>query len=156
MTCIQGQFKLSTKGSIYSGKLYSNQDEITSTFSDLKSRNVTLIVNLLEEHYDYIVNIEKSQFKVIHLPINDFSIPNDIKAFGNQVKRIHNLLKVGQNIFVHCYGGHGRTGLLLACLGILDGWHIDDALFYTSRYCKGPETQEQRDFVRKFYQIVES
>jgi hypothetical protein len=47
--------------------------------------------------------------RVLHLPIPDFEILDNESTF-ELVERIVRLVKKGKVVYIHCYGGHGRTG----------------------------------------------
>ncbi|MCC7117571.1 MAG: dual specificity protein phosphatase family protein [Anaerolineales bacterium] len=69
----------------------------------------------------------------------------------------------GQNIYAHCWGGIGRTGLAVACHLVQHGLKNEQALerlneMYRTRpanpsYPRSPETQEQIDFVLNWREI---
>ena len=72
------------------------------------------------------------------------------------VRRVHD----GEGIYIHCWGGRGRTGIVAACLlGLLyDGMDAEEALDRVQAYFAtrapgnpSPETEPQRQQVRDFY-----
>ena len=55
----------------------------------------------------------------ISYPIKDNSIPDDKEDFLNfldYIKKVFYTLPAGDKIYIHCKGGHGRSGMLVACL----------------------------------------
>ena len=51
----------------------------------------------------------------MHYPMRDLSVPNDKKGFRNFVfKEIVSSLK-HESVLVHCFGGHGRSGVAIGC-----------------------------------------
>ena len=57
----------------------------------------------------------------LHFPIHDYAVPGDIASFDAQCVDVvlhhkRRLAAKGQNVLVHCYGGHGRTGTVVACV----------------------------------------
>jgi len=74
------------------------------------------------------------------------------------LEKMTELLKAGEKIYIHCWGGHGRTGTIIACLlGYLYPIEPDCALHLTSVYhqlrlsCRGasPQAPSQFDQVRR-------
>jgi protein-tyrosine phosphatase len=73
------------------------------------------------------------------------------------------VLKNGECLFIHCWGGKGRTGLVAACLlGLLyESLGAEEALDRVQAYAEtrttsivSPETDPQRDQVRAFFAAV--
>lgn len=53
----------------------------------------------------------------IHFPIRDKWIPSDTSAFLSKVVQpVARLLQEGKRVLIHCNGGKGRTGTVVACL----------------------------------------
>jgi protein-tyrosine phosphatase len=66
---------------------------------------------------------------------------------------IDQLLEDGSPVYVHCRGGRGRTGCVVACRLIERGSGPPDALESVRRWSgrdDSPETEEQREFVRSW------
>lgn len=110
------------------------------------------IWNLAEE-LDYLLPYEKLVAKeVIWGNIRDFHQPDDTEKFVSQLKHVVNLLQEGKTVFVHCFGGVGRTGMILAAIKMsLDEMTPDEALKEAFKYSGGPEKTEQFDFIYKLY-----
>jgi hypothetical protein len=64
---------------------------------------------------------------------------------------IEELSAIKGNVLIHCWGGHGRTGTLLAILGFLSGAMKGDCIKYLrERYCeKAVETEAQFKYLEK-------
>lgn len=96
--------------------------------------------------------ILQDKLDFLHLPIIDGSVTSD-SALGRLADDCCERLLRGERLYVHCWGGHGRTGTLLAVmLGRLYGLPCSTALRYTQvfhdsrRYPQGvrsPQTQPQ-------------
>jgi protein-tyrosine phosphatase len=137
---------------IYFGPSYSSIDEAENMFSSFKELNIKYIWNLEEFTSSY--NLEKKYFDVIHTPIRDFSIPDDINKYIEDLKSILEIIK-NNNIYIHCFGGHGRTGMSLALILILiNNISTEEALEKTKELCSGPEVEEQKFFVRDVISII--
>lgn len=76
----------------------------------------------------------KGQLQLLHFPIPDMGVVAD----DHFVALIHDLmarLARGEVLYVHCWGGHGRTGTVVAVLiGLLYGFSVKDALERTQEY----------------------
>jgi protein tyrosine phosphatase len=54
-------------------------------------------------------------------------------------------LKQGKRIYIHCAGGHGRTGVYVACLLVLAfQMDADTALYYTQTLHNTRRSQDKR------------
>jgi hypothetical protein len=92
----------------------------------------------------------------VHIPIDDFSVP-ELRAARVGVFKVLILLKRYGSCYVGCLGGRGRTGIILALLQKLEdeseGLTGVDAVLEVRTRTKNThlvETQEQRYFVSKF------
>lgn len=74
----------------------------------------------------------------ISYPIKDNSIPDDKEDFTNfleYVKKLYNSLPIGHKIYIHCKGGHGRSGMLVACLlCYILGLSSDESIIKTTEF----------------------
>jgi hypothetical protein len=52
----------------------------------------------------------------IKYPILDNNIPEDLDDFKNFIRYVVRMVELGEKIYVHCRAGHGRSGLVAACL----------------------------------------
>ena len=131
-------------GKIWHGPCYNSLSEMNASFSFLKDNDVSVIWNLLED--DTVAKLEAKSFYVIHTPVNDFSTPQDPESFRSSAKRIINLLKTGRNIYIHCMGGHGRTGMAILYLMVMIGENPIESTSLVKSLVKGPETEMQTIF----------
>lgn len=87
-----------------------------------------------------------------HLPIADYSIPNDDfeqqwLATGDEIRQ---LLRNGEDIVVHCKGGLGRAGMMAARLLVELGMDSKQAIRTVRHVRKGAiETPLQLEVVRR-------
>ena len=95
-------------------------------------------------------------------PTRDLSVPRDAAQLGEILLTIDRRLREEGAVFVHCWGGVGRTGLVVACWLQEHGRTPDVALAELSRYWStvakssrtpvSPETTEQVSWVRTWPQ----
>ena len=94
-------------------------------------------------------------------PIVDCGAPKNIESVQRLLLRIEELKKMEGYVYVHCWGGVGRTGTIVACY-LSQNWkepELNHALEVLRRnfsempksaYRKTPETKEQIDFIEQF------
>ena len=95
------------------------------------------------------------------LPIRDNSVPSDASHLAGILLTIDRLIRQGGAVYVHCWGGVGRTGLVVACWLQEQGRTPKAALEELSTlwkttekgaWRKSPETPEQVDWVKTWPQ----
>lgn len=138
----------------------------------LFSLSITVIVNLLHEH-DYASGLRdytpmlkemcleaERKIEIIRSPIPDFSVPDTQQMLEVQSKIEQLLGADDNNIYLHCRAGLGRTGTVAATLLKRRSGVNNDNVFdqlnalrqESSLHMYGsPETEEQRAFVRNFF-----
>lgn len=97
--------------------------------------------------------------------IRDGSIPS-AQTMVFILDAIDSAMDSGSPVYVHCWGGVGRTGTVVGCHLVRQGMSAQDALdrldsLYKTRpkdpYLRtSPETPEQFDFVRKWREMPDS
>ena len=98
---------------------------------------------------DLLDAYHKAGLEVIRFPVPDFGVPRDSTAFGALVADVLARLTRGDGVFVHCFAGQGRTGIVLACLLRAVGFTDDPVLEIRRIYHPhAVESAEQRRFVR--------
>jgi hypothetical protein len=92
-------------------------DQILTTDRDVFVSLVTINERTQLGFYESLV-IKKSQKPVsfIHYPIEDLGIPSDPHSFRKFIQHLAFLKNAGHKMYIHCRGGHGRTGTVLGCL----------------------------------------
>jgi hypothetical protein len=136
----------------------------------LESLGVRVFVNLTIPSELKTVSY-KSNYIDIGYPIQDKKIPTNIDDFYAFIATLSSILfslKPDEKMYIHCKGGHGRSGVVVACLLCMYyGISAEDALCITKkchqsrktmrdiwRRIGSPQTKDQKDFVRGFAQLM--
>ena len=91
---------------------------------------------------------------MVLFPWPDYGTPSQsLRAFGAAVAWLMDKLRQGIRIETGCYGGHGRTGTLLACLLVDQGHTARDAIERVhTTYCEWAiESNDQEHFVLEYH-----
>lgn len=127
----------------------------------LKDLGIEYIVNLQEEK-ELDKNYKKltQDFQIINLEVVDRKIAEDEKII-ELLDTLYELVKEKHKIYIHCLGGKGRTGVIVALLlskyygyGATNSLKKTQELFDTRKdkgdKCpKSPQTKEQKDQVKR-------
>lgn len=69
--------------------------------------------------------------KCLHLPVMDFEVPEEKNAV-RWVRFLRNMIAKGEVVYVHCRGGHGRTGtVVIPLVSATCGVGYEDARAHT-------------------------
>ena len=93
---------------------YPTQENINAFEED----GVRVFVDLTHSSESKIVPYN-TKYRYISYPITDNNIPTNIKNFCSFVYKLCDVIvKLGtpDKIYIHCKGGHGRSGVVVACL----------------------------------------
>eukprot|EP01089_Gocevia_fonbrunei_P000340 TRINITY_DN10360_c0_g1_i1.p1 TRINITY_DN10360_c0_g1~~TRINITY_DN10360_c0_g1_i1.p1 ORF type:complete len:202 (-),score=28.92 TRINITY_DN10360_c0_g1_i1:12-617(-) len=143
----------------HSNQIKAILDAKITTFVCLQSEKELKRFNpyqpLITEGEDF--SLFKNKIKFIHFPIPDQQVGPD-EEVEKLVNQIIQELNNGEVIYMHCHGGHGRTGTIIALLLIkLYSVDAETALQVTSdtHKCRkvfksrSPQTPKQFDQVRR-------
>jgi Cyclin-dependent kinase inhibitor 3 (CDKN3) len=126
------------------------------TFIDLTRPNETVayLRILLEEAKRHQVEVKHHRF-----PIGDFGLPTP-QQMKSILDTIDAYLEAGRKIYLHCWGGIGRTGTTVGCYLVRRGSTGEEALRQLAEWWRAvpkshnhphsPETQEQAAFIRNW------
>ena len=135
----------------------------------LLGAGIRYIINLMEENErkqgDPFPSIEDALLRYakrvginitcVRRPIKDFTAPTP-EYIRNILDEIDDAVSQGKGVYVHCWGGKGRTGTVVGCYlarhGYAQGQDVFDLIRKLRRndpelYRPSPETPEQRDMV---------
>lgn len=92
--------------------------------------------------------------------IRDVSVPRGPAEMAAILDAIDRALGEGRNVYVHCWGGVGRTGTVVGCWLVRHGRTGEDALDQVAEWWRGaekadrlphsPQTREQCTYVREW------
>ena len=135
---------------------------------EYESIGVRHFVNLT---YDSETKIKpyKTNYNYIQFSIKDHRVPTDWKLFAIFIIKIANIitnLSIGEKIYIHCKAGHGRSGVVVACLlCYLYKYPPSEAISKTNKYHNkriilkekwrkigSPQTRSQKHFISKFFE----
>lgn len=82
----------------------------------------------------------------------DFELPPDEAELFTAIVRAWDRAKAGETVEIACDGGTGRTGTVVACLAVLSGVPVDDAVSWTRRnyHRWAVEVPEQEQLIARF------
>lgn len=127
-----------------------------NTFIDLTRPNETIayLRILMDEAKLYEVEIRHHRFS-----IGDFGLPTP-QQMKSILDTIDASLQAGRKIYLHCWGGIGRTGTTVGCYLVRRGKSGEEALRQLSEWWhsvpkshihpRSPETHEQAEFIRNW------
>ena len=92
--------------------------------------------------------------------IVDMSVPRRPQHTAGILDAIDEALDGGRSVYVHCWGGIGRTGTVVGCWFVRHGMTGDEALAEIAerwqgmekalRHLRSPQTAQQRAYVRNW------
>ncbi len=99
----------------------------------------------------------------ISMPILDMGVPDSEETMHKVIDSIQNALARAPAVYIHCWGGIGRTGTVAGCWLRECGYGADSALEHvqllyfshmakakSGRYPESPQTVAQKDYVRRW------
>ncbi len=131
---------------------------------------IDAFIDLTQSHeivpYETILKEQAALHKVDALyhriAIRDHDIPSN-ETMVHILDTLDAALRAGRNMYLHCWGGIGRTGLTVGCYLVRRGRTNEQALTHIDRLFKtmpknlqftnSPETEEQIQFVLNWREI---
>jgi len=110
---------------------------------------------LMEEAKLYDINVSYQR-----LPIRDMRVPSS-DTMTTILDAVDKAINDGNCVYVHCWGGIGRTGMVVGCYLVRHGMPNEQALEKVNRlfktrpvdlyHSRSPETDAQVEFVRNWW-----
>ena len=149
-------------GSLLAGEYPRTLDETTARqkIDALIGAGVRALIDLTEEAeglrpYAQLLNEHKAMITHERFPIKDVSVPTFRQATAI-LDAIDGHIRNGKIVYVHCWGGVGRTGVIVGCWLSRHGYPGEAALARLgelwqhcpkSAYKESPETDSQKLFI---------
>lgn len=135
---------------------------LTNFVKIMKERNIKMVIVLLTdkemiEWYGQSLPgfYRKHGLRVVHFPIRDFSVPDSLESFDNLEEKLSQEI-TNNDVLVHCAGGLGRTGMVIAGLAIHRGRSAEEAIQLVRRMREGSvEAPEQEKFLKQYSSSLE-
>ena len=151
-------------GAVYAGEYPGDKygEKATEKLKRMYHFGIRHFIDLTEEGelcpYNHLL---PSDTTYTRFPIPDCGVPKSIESVRRLLLRIEELKKMEGYVYVHCWGGVGRTGTIAACylfqneeepdlnknLEVLRGRFSE---MPKSAYRETPETKEQINFIEQF------
>ena len=151
-------------GAVYAGEYPGDKygEKATEKLKRMYHFGIRHFIDLTEEGelcpYNHLL---PSDTTYTRFPIPDCGVPKSIESVRRLLLRIEELKKMEGYVYVHCWGGVGRTGTIVACylsqnseepdlnktLEVLRGRFSE---MPKSAYRETPETKEQINFIEQF------
>jgi len=149
-------YKFPLKNSFIALSPLPGKVDIESDLRMIEANEITNVVTLVSKeeltHYgvpDLITRFEGLNIEVLHSPIVDYGLPST-EQMQAILTWVHKKVKAKENILIHCVGGLGRSGTVMAIYAKAHlGKTGEDAIQYV-RSIRGQgaiETTEQQNFV---------
>lgn len=146
-------------GVIYRSPMPFGPFDRSGLWEDYQRKGIELVV-VLTEPQEYLVHASRnlpelyrsSSMEVLHLPVPDFGVPADKKAWETGLETVVTAASQGNNTAVHCLAGLGRTGTFLACLAVKsEGFSAGEAIRWVRKAVPGSlENPAQEEFVFRY------
>ena len=151
-------------GTVYAGEYPGDKygEKAAEKLNHMHHFGVRHFIDLTEEGeltpYNHLLPKDTTYTR---FPIVDCGAPKSVESVQRLLLRIEELKKMDGYVYVHCWGGVGRTGTIVACY-LSQNWkepelnHTLEVLrrnfseMPKSAYRETPETKEQINFIEQF------
>eukprot|EP01041_Mallomonas_annulata_P007878 gene7878-16121_t len=150
--CLQQEYR--TKG--VTEYMWRNGQALRPYFEDVKA------IAREKDSFPWLTGLKdipsETDYKFVHFPIKDCSVTDDDRVMALCIDLVR-FVSEGEVMYVHCWGGHGRTGTVISImLHLMYGLSADQSMAFCQlahdlRQCPvvvgSPQTQTQRDQVTR-------
>lgn len=160
---ILNSFKVTDR--LFAGEYPRDLDEVTSKakMKQFERFGITHFIDLTEEgELRPYTHLLADNMHHLRFPIRDVSTPESTASVRTLIDQINTILSTDPSakVYIHCWGGVGRTGLIVGCL-LADNDHLNypqamdklRQLFQDcpkSSYREIPETHDQCEFIAQY------
>ena len=140
-------------------------------YKELEELGVKYFVDLTTTEEKNNLNVYSTDKQCIYYEILDRFIPKNLHIFSELIVIISYIIKnskEGEYIYIHCKGGHGRSGLVVSCiLCYMYNYSSKKAMILTNEYHNNrnimrerwrrigsPQTDKQKGFVTRMFKDV--
>lgn len=150
--------------------LTRSDDDSAVRLQDLLLAGINCFINLtaVEElpNYEGRLPVSFGGKSVVHhrFTITDHGVPADVQQMVAILDALDRALASGMNVYVHCRAGIGRTGMVVGCYLIRQGYssaqaiEVLNTLWLSNARARDwpqvPETDEQEKFIHRFGEHV--
>ncbi len=157
-------YEVTCNGILYAGEYPGDKSEMAAKrkIEQMYHFGIRHFIDLTEEGeltpYNHLLPKDTTYTR---FPIRDCGAPESVEGVQRLLLRIEELKKMDGYVYVHCWGGVGRTGTIIACY-LSQNWdepNLNHTLEVLRRnfsempkaaYRETPETTEQIDFIEQF------
>jgi len=145
----------SIPGKLYLHSMPGRYEPFERTVAEIQMRGITEVICLvpLDEiefkspDYARALRNGSTPWRQVMFPIVDYGVPKEREAYRRLILQIVDSLRAGTNVLAHCGAGIGRTGTLAACVLVVFGVPVAEALETVHAAGSYPERPEQLELV---------
>lgn len=146
---------ISIPGKLYLHSMPGRYEPFERTVAEIQMRGITEVICLVPldeiefKSPDYARALKNggTSWRQVMFPIVDYGVPKERETYLRLILQVVDSLRAGTNVLAHCGAGIGRTGTLAACVLVVLGVPLDEALETVHAAGSYPERPEQLDLV---------